>query len=125
MTISGSLTVSGSSTFNNVGPFNQSEGDVSIISPNFGFSDLPPRITVSGSVGFKSENLIVSGSTKLEGNVVLGKNGGPTSTNLEIVNSPSAPANSLRITMVDLPTSDPSEVGRLYNDSGTLKISLG
>jgi hypothetical protein len=125
MFISGSLTVSGSSTFNNIGPFNQSAGPVSIISPSFGFTDNTPKIQFSGSVGFKSENFIVSGSTKLRGTVILGKDGGPSASVVQFINPASAGANTLYVTMEELPISDPTTTGRLWNDSGTLKISAG
>ena len=44
---------------------------------------------------------------------------------VQFINPASAGANTLYVTMEELPISDPTTTGRLWNDSGTLKISAG
>ncbi len=71
------------------------------------------QFTVTGDAGVTLNDNVISTST--------------TNTDLEIDANGSGAVSILtqKVMMTNLPTSDPSVAGQLYNDSGTLKISAG
>ena len=70
------------------------------------FEVLGSRSQFSGGVGnLNQHNMVVSGSVNISGSLNVGR-----------------AANSIVI-LSNLPTSDPSNAGQLYNDGGTLKVS--
>ena len=99
-TISGSLSITGSNTFTNFGPFEQSEGPVSI--------------NVTDSTG--SKLMSVTGSFH-----TTASNGGGEN----YIFNKGAVNNNTDFRIMALPTSDPSVAGRLWRDGTDLKISVG
>jgi hypothetical protein len=75
------------------------------------------RMLADGWIGFYPEN--ISGST--DSYLQLKR----TPTNDLQVEFNSGGSGDLKVMMTDLPTSDPTNAGQLWNDSGTLKVSSG
>ena len=71
----------------------------------------------TGWINFFPEDIAGSGSSYLQ----LKR----TPTNDLQVNFNSGGSGDLKVMMTDLPTSDPTNAGQLWNDSGTLKVSSG
>lgn len=71
----------------------------------------------TGWINFFPEDSAGSGSSYLQ----LKR----TPTNDLQVNFNSGGSGDLKVMMTDLPTSDPTNAGQLWNDSGTLKVSSG
>ena len=69
--------------------------------PDNSFNGFDQKVEISGSLN-------ISGSLEVGGN-----------SNFPAGSSPSI------VVFSDLPTSDPSNAGQLYNDGGTLKMSAG
>ena len=75
----------------------------------YAFNDLP--LVLSTDAGKKT---FLSGSSSTKRNIDLPDDNGTLMIN-----------NSGKVMATDLPTSDPSNAGQLWNDDGTVKISAG
>ena len=75
------------------------------------------RMMADGWIGFYPENLSGTQDSYLQ----LKR----TPTNDLQVEFNSGGSGDLKVMMTDLPTSDPTNAGQLWNDSGTLKVSSG
>ena len=75
----------------------------------YAFNDVP--LVLSTEAGKKT---FLSGSSSTKRNINLPDDNGTLMIN-----------NSGKVMATDLPTSDPSNAGQLWNDSGTVKISAG
>ena len=72
----------------------------------------------------------VTGSLEIDGGITITDNKITTAAsnaNLQIDAAGTGAIELLtqKVIMANLPTSDPSNAGQLYNDSGTLKVSAG
>jgi len=91
------------------------------------------NITAQGTITATSYK--AGSATILQGDadVILGSSGGTGTISLtthssvpfKIENDDSISMSPAKIVMTNLPTSDPTNAGQLWNDSGTLKISAG
>ena len=90
-------------------------------------------VSVTGSVSATSYKTGTTTVLQGDADVTIGSSGGTgtisltthTSTPFKIENDDSITMSPTKIVMSNLPTSDPSNAGQLWNDSGTLKISAG
>ena len=101
--ISGSLRITGSASTNTPANVFEARGNKSKFygRPDNSFNGFDQKVEISGSLN-------ISGSLEVGGN-----------SNFPAGSSPSI------VVFSDLPTSDPSNAGQLYNDGGTLKVSAG
>tara|TARA_B100000424_G_C22761690_1_gene410828 strand:+ start:103 stop:684 length:582 start_codon:yes stop_codon:yes gene_type:complete len=142
--MTGSLTVSGSNTFENVGPFLHSGGDFHVkVSEPVGEAKFSGSVRITDVGNPTSGSFQITGSTAMTGsrrqNILDVRGTQMITGSLTMTSSAAIPAelkitgslnlhsqaaDSLVVSLVNLPTSDPGVAGRLYNDSGTIKISL-